>query len=124
MTPRLLDFVCDEFFVGKNGSIFRGENFIGQSVQCVTRDGFVSLTAKDQADWRIFTGMRPMFARVVEVHVHLAGVGVRELAALEIDDDETTELAVKEQQIDAIPFVADAQPPLPSDKSEIAAQLQ
>jgi len=33
------------------------------------------------------------------------------------------ELAVKEQQIDAIPFVADSKPPLPSDKSEVPAEL-
>lgn len=37
-----------------------------------------------------------MFARVVEIHVHLAGIGIGELAALEIDDDQATELAMIE----------------------------
>src|SRR4030095_9157192 len=123
LTPRLLDFVCDEFFVGKNGSIFRGENFIGQSVQRVTRDGFVSLAAKDQTDWRIFTLSCPMFTRVVQIHMHLPRIGVSELAAFEINHHQAVELAVKEQQIDAIPFVADSKPPLPSDKSEVPAEL-
>ena len=56
--------------------------------------------------------------------MHLAGIGVSELAALQIDDDETPKLAMEEQQIDAIPFVADAKATLASDKSEIAAELQ
>ena len=46
-----------------------------------------------------------------------------EPAALEIDDDEAPQLAMKEQQIDAIPFIADAEAALASDKSEIAAEF-
>ena len=64
-----------------------------------------------------------MFASVVEIEVHLAGVGVGELAALEIDDDKATEFAMKEEQIDAIPFVADTEAALPADESEIPAEL-
>ena len=50
----------------------------------------------------------PVFAGVVEVEVHLAGVGVGELAELQVDDDQAAELAVEEEEVDAIPFVADA----------------
>ena len=65
-----------------------------------------------------------MFTRVVQIHVHLTGIGVGELAALEIDDHEATELAMEEQQIDPIPFVSDAKPTLSANESKIAAQLQ
>ena len=65
-----------------------------------------------------------MFTRVVQIHVHLTGIGVGELAALEIDDHEATELAMEEQQIDPVPFVSDAKPTLSANESKIAAQLQ
>ena len=119
-----LDFGGDELFIGQNGPVFRSENFVRQPVQRVMGNGFVFLRAENETDRRIFVGACPMFARVVQIHVHLAGVGVGEPAALEIDDDEAPELAMKEQQIDPIPFVADTETALASDKSEIAAELQ
>jgi hypothetical protein len=64
-----------------------------------------------------------MLPRIVEIHVHLASIAVSESAALEIDDDEAPQLAMKEQQIDPIPFIADAEAALASDKSEIAAEF-
>ena len=65
-----------------------------------------------------------MFASIVEIEVHLAGVGVGELADLQIDDDEAAQFAVKEKEIDAIPFPADPQPALAADESKIASQLE
>jgi hypothetical protein len=38
----------------------------------------------------------------------LAGVGVVEGAELEVDDDEAAQAAVEEDEVHAIPFVADA----------------
>jgi hypothetical protein len=55
--------------------------------------------------------------------VHLSSIGVSEPSALEIDDHEAAQLAMKEQQIDAIPFIADAEAALSSNKSEIAAEF-
>ena len=37
---------------------------------------------------------------------------------------EAPQLAVKEQQIDSIPFIADAEAALASDESEITAEFQ
>ena len=65
-----------------------------------------------------------MLACVIQVHVHLAGVGMRELSALEIDHNEAAELAMEKEQIDPIPFVANAEAALTPDKSEIAAEFQ
>ena len=111
-------------FIGQNGPVLRGEDFVRQAIERVAGDGFVFLGAENEADGRIFLRARPMFARIIEIHVHLAGIGVGEPAALEIDDDEAAELAMKEQQIDAIPFVADPETALASNESKIAAQLQ
>jgi len=55
--------------------------------------------------------------------MHLSSIGVSESSALEVDDDEAAQLAMKKQQIDAIPFIADAEAALASDKSEIAAKF-
>jgi hypothetical protein len=40
--------------------------------------------------------------------VHLPCVSVREPIELEVDYDETTQTAMKEQQVDSIPSVTDA----------------
>ncbi len=124
MPARFLDLSRDDLFIGENGPVFGCEDFVRQTIQRITRDGFVFLTAKNKPDRRVFVGARPVFARVVEIRVHLAGISVREPAALEIDHDETAELAMKEKQIDAIPFIADAETALSANKSEIAAELQ
>jgi hypothetical protein len=42
--------------------------------------------------------------------VHLPGVGVGELAELQVDDDQAAEFAVEEQEVDPVPLVADAEP--------------
>jgi hypothetical protein len=55
--------------------------------------------------------------------VHLSGIGVRELAELEVDDDEASESSVEEQQIDTIPLVPHTQSVLAPDKGEIAPEL-
>jgi len=43
-------------FIGQNGPVFSGENFVGQSVERVTSDGFVFLRAENETDGRIFVG--------------------------------------------------------------------
>ena len=65
-----------------------------------------------------------MRARVVQIQVHLAGIGVRELAEFQVHDDEASKPAVEENQIDPIPFGSYAQSLLSSHEGEIAAQLQ
>jgi len=68
--------------------------------------------------------MDPVFPRIVEMEVHLAVVGVGKFSNLQVDDHETSQAAVGKEQVHPVPFVADAQPLLPADKAEIAAQLQ
>ena len=55
--------------------------------------------------------------------MHLPGIGVGELAKLQVDDDEAAQTPVEEQQIDPIPLAADAQAALASDKGKIAAEF-
>jgi len=56
--------------------------------------------------------------------MHLAGIGVGELADLEVDDDQATEPAVEAEEVDSIPLVTDAQAALAADEGELAAQLE
>ena len=62
-------------------------------------------------------------AGVIEIQMHLPDVGVGERAGLEIDDEDSAD-TVKEQQIDAEPFVVDSQSLLPSDEGEVVAEFQ
>ena len=78
----------------------------------------------DEADGRAFIGVLPVLAGVVEVEVHLAGVGVGEGAELEINDDEAAQAAVEEEEVHAIPDIADAEAALASDEGEVAAEFE
>ena len=65
-----------------------------------------------------------MLPRIVQVEVHLPGVGVGERSDLQVDDHEASQAAVKEQQVHPVPLAADAQPPLPAQEAEVVSQLQ
>jgi hypothetical protein len=56
--------------------------------------------------------------------VHLPGIGVSELAELQINDDKAPQAAVIEEEVYPVPFVANSQSALPSDKGEVAAEFQ
>jgi hypothetical protein len=56
--------------------------------------------------------------------VHLAGVGVIELAHLEVDNDEAAQTAMEEQQVDPEPAITDAQAALTADEGEVTAELE
>ena len=43
---------------------------------------------------------------------------------LQVNHHEATQLSMKEKQVDAIPLVPDAQPLLPTDEGEVAAEFQ
>jgi hypothetical protein len=97
-------FGGQRLFVGKGRAVFGSEDFVGQVFQGVVDDGEVLLGAEDDADGWVLAGVGPVFAGVVEVEVHLAGVGVGELAELQVDNDQAAELAVEEVQVDGIEF--------------------
>ena len=61
---------------------------------------------------------------IVQVEVHLPGVGVSETTDLQVDDYQTSQPPVKEQQVDPVPFVTDAQTPLAAHEAEVTAQFQ
>src|SRR3546814_6786799 len=63
-----------------------------------------------------------MLFRVVAIQVHLAYVGMGQRAELQVDDDQAAQLAMEEQQIDAIPSLVDAQTSLPPDEGKAIAQ--
>lgn len=56
--------------------------------------------------------------------MHLAGVGMREVTELQIDDHEAPESPVKKYQIDAEPLSADPKAALPSNEGEVASQFE
>jgi len=123
LPPRLGEFGGEEFFVGECEFVFGGEDFGGEAFERVFCDGGVFLRAEEEADRRVLIGIGPVLARVVQIHVHLPGVGVGEFAHLEVDDDEAAQAAVEEEQVHAIPLVADPQPALAGDEAEFVAEF-
>ena len=84
----LFDFVREQLGLGQRQLVFPREHFVGQSLQRIFRERIVGFGTENETDRRIFPFVGPMLFRVVQVHVHLPGVRVREFADLEVDYDE------------------------------------
>lgn len=80
--------------------------------------------AQDQTDGRVLAWQSPVLSGVVQVHMHLAGIGMREAADLHVDDHQAAQAPVEQQQVNAEPLVIDAQTALPADEREVATELQ
>ena len=121
---RALKFLGDELFVWKDSLILGGEHLIGEIVECVV--GFRSsfFGAQDESDWRVFAGLHPVLAGVVQVKVHLSSVRVTEFAYLQINYDQAAQAAVKEDKVDTKPCFVDAKPALAAKEGKVIAQLQ
>lgn len=122
--PGAFQFLGKEFFVGQDSLVFGGENLVGQVVQSVVSLCRALFRAENEADRRVFAGLGPIVAGVIQVEVHLAGVGVAEFSDLQVGQKQAAQTAVEENKIDAKPVVVEAEPPLTADESEIVAQLQ
>lgn len=80
--------------------------------------------AQDQPHGRVFVGQCPVFLGVVAVHVHLAHIGMGEAAELQVDDAQAAQAAVKQQQVNVVPGLVNAQAALSAHEGEVAAQFQ
>ena len=87
-------------------------------------DSRVSFRAQYQPHRRVLVRMGPVLARVVQIQVHLAGIGVCELTEFQVHDHQGPKAAMEKNQVDPIPFGSDAQPFLSGDESEVVAQFQ
>jgi len=60
----------------------------------------------------------------VQIEIHLAGVGVGEFPGFEIDENEAFQTGMKKHQVDAVPFIPDAQALLASHDGEVIAEFE
>lgn len=83
---------------------------LGSPLSAYFAYGLILLRAQDETVGRVLVGHGPVIAGVVQVHMHLACVGARELAELEVDHDQAAQSLAEEEQVRPIPGVADAEP--------------
>ena len=88
------------------------------------RDRFIPFGAEDESHRRVLSGVCPMLPGIIEIQVHLAGIGVREFPGFEINENEAPQAAVKKHQVDAVPFIPDAQALLAGDEGEVVAEFE
>src|SRR2546423_1615941 len=86
-------------------------------------DGSVVLRAENQPNGGVLVWVRPMFAGIVQIKVHLPGIGVSEFSKLQLYDDKSFESPMKEKQIDPIPFRSDPKALLSGYESKVISQL-
>jgi hypothetical protein len=104
----LSDLLGEFLLAGQSELGLAGQYLVMQISERVVSDGFVLLRAKDQSQGWVLIGQRPVLAGVVQIEIHPSGIGMREFSDLQIDNDQTAQASMKEQQVDAIPLVADA----------------
>jgi len=90
-----------EFFLGRQVElIFGGENFaVGREREF--NQGIVFTVAEEDADGGGLVGQLHMPIEIIDIHLHLAEVLVREFVALEVDEDIAAEEAVVENEVDS-----------------------
>src|ERR1017187_3694967 len=123
-SARCVDSSGDFGLVGEIQLVLAGEHLVREVAQSIMSDSRVSFRAQYQSHRRVLVRMGPMLARVVQIQVHLTGIGVCELTEFQIHDYESPKAAVEENQINPVPFGSDAQPFLSSDECDIVAQFQ
>ena len=123
-SARCVDSSRDFGLVGEIQLVFAGEHLVREVAKSIVSDSRISFRAQYQPHRRVLVRMGPMLARVVQIQVHLTGIGVSEFTEFQIHDYESPKAAVEENEINPVPFGSDAQPFLPSDECEIVAQFQ
>ena len=88
LTARTHQFLGQQLLIGQHGPIFGGQNLVWEPLKCVVRLGNALCCADNEANRRVLFGLRPVLTGIVEVQVHLAGVGVAELAGFQVDDQQ------------------------------------
>lgn len=118
---RFLKLICDKLLIRQYRLVFGGENLIGETIECVVSFIGALLGTKDQPDRRILAILHPVFASVIEIEMHLAGVRVTELSCLQVDDEQAAQTAMEEHKVNPKPGVIDPKPLLPSKEREIVS---
>jgi len=95
----------------------------GERFERVLRYRAVLFRAENEAHWRILAWERSVLASIIQVQVHLTCIGMRELAELQIDDNQASKSPMEEQQIYSIPRVSDTQAALPANEGEVVAEF-
>ena len=85
---------------------------------------FIPFSAQDEPHWRVFSGVCPMHAGIIQIEVHLTGIGVREFPGFEINENEASQAAVEKHQVDAVPFISYTQALLTSHESKVIAEFE
>jgi len=65
-----------------------------------------------------------MLLGIVQIEIHLASVSMGEFPGFEIDENEAFETTLKKHQVNAEPFIPDAQALLASHEGEVIAEFQ
>ena len=120
----LLDFFCELLLIRQGEFVLTGEDLVPEIAERVVGHSIVLFRAEDQADRRVLIGEGPVLASIGEVKIHLSGIGVAEAPDFEVDDDQTAKPAVKEEQVNALPFVSDPEPPLAADEGELVPEFE
>ncbi len=119
----LFQFLPQFLFAGQVELVFAGVNVgvLGQGDfdQCL-----ILLLAEHNADGVVFRLGPDVAVKVVDVHLHLAEVLMRELANLEVDEHVGSQQPVIEDKIDEEVLFVEGEPLLPGLKEKALAQFE
>jgi hypothetical protein len=99
------DLLPQGFRVGQVGQVARREDLGRHVAHRVVHHGIVLVVAENDADRLVLAGLGEVFLGVGQVEAHLPGVGVRELADLQVD------VSVRPRFIGRLPIINNDQSP-------------
>src|SRR5262245_47959780 len=81
-------------------------------------------TTEDQADRFVLSRLHHVFSGIVQIEIHLPGVGMSKFPDLKINHNKALQPSVEKQEVHMVPFVADANALLSCDERESIAKFE
>jgi len=104
--------------------ITAGEYLLALFVEDVLDHGVVLCGTQDESDCRVVVLTADFTVVVVDMHLHLPKVTVRELGRLDVDQEITLQFHVIEDQVGVVVVIIEGQAFLAGNESETGPQLE
>ena len=117
------EFVAEFLLAGEDQAVFGGEELLALAEHGVADEGVVLVGAEDDAEGGVVVRAAFEVIEQADIHVHLADVGVGELAGFEIEQDEAFQEVVVEDEIHIEMARLGADADLAADEGEAFAEF-
>ena len=110
MSSEVSQFLPQFLLRGQSQLVLGSKYLIVQASQDVSGKKIIFPCAKNQTDGIIFIRLFFILPVVIQIKIHLSGVGMVEFPSFQVDENKTPKQAVIENQVDIIMAIGDGYP--------------